>query len=153
VTTRIHRLVPASIDFVPGPEAIAAALALARATVDARQIEACVPPFIVFFDCGGNLPDVACPSCKADASAGWDNWMDASCAVDTGFAFTERVMPCCGATVSLETLLLDPPCAFGRFAIEIVDTMTTLSPDRWTRLRRKLETILGCPLTQIDADY
>jgi hypothetical protein len=141
------------MSFVPGSEAIAAGLEYTRREVPASRVEASTPPFVVFFDCGGLEIDVTCPRCYSDASDIWDQWMEESCEVDTGFAFTKREMPCCGNIVSLEELHLDPACAFGRFAIEIVDTLTTLSAEQWGEFQRGLEGHLGCTLLRIDAHY
>jgi hypothetical protein len=134
--------------------AVGSALDWLRKTIGARIIDACVPRHVIFFDCGAGLDLVGCPHCQQDIGGPlWKEWMDQSCELETGFKLTERMLPCCAKLVRLDRLVFDPLCAFGSFAIQIADTMTTLSEDEWATLQQELQTHLACPLRRVDAHY
>jgi hypothetical protein len=138
---------------VPPSDAVAAALTWAQQHVDAREIAACTPGHIIFFDCGAGLDLVGCPHCRKDIGPLWKDWMDQSCELATGFTLTERMLPCCGKPVRLDQLVFDGFCAFGSFAIEITDTMTNLSEEEFAALQHKLEARLDCKVLRVDAHY
>jgi hypothetical protein len=154
VSTRIHSFVPVNVRHVPLPFTVTLALDWLRQTIDAREISACTPGHIIFFDCGEGLDLVGCPHCRKDIGGPlWKDWMDESCTLETGFTLTGRVLPCCGKSARLDQLVFDGLCVFGSFAIEITDTMTNLSDDEFAMLGAELQARLQCRLVGVDAHY
>ncbi len=154
MSTRIHRFVPSDIDFVPPSAATAATITWLKTMVDAYLIEATEPDHITFFDCGAGLETVSCPTCGVDiGDLLWKDWMDASYAEATGFTMSQKTLACCETTVALNQLIFDAPCAFGRFAIEITDTLTSLTDDEVAQLMNEAGSKLGSALMRIDAHY
>jgi hypothetical protein len=154
MSTRLHRFVPRDVRHVPTPAKAAVGLAWLRTEIAADKIEAEAPGHITFFDCGGGLDKIFCPSCQTEVDAElWKDWMDAAWTEGAGFTLTSRVLACCSTAISLEALGSAPLCVFGSFALVITDPMTTPSDAELRVMLHKLEAMLGCPLHRVDAHY
>jgi hypothetical protein len=79
--------------------------------------------------------------------------MDTAWSPEAGFTLTSRVLDCCNATVSLESLGSDPACAFGSFALVVTDTKNTYSDDELDAMMKELQAMLKCRLHRVDAHY
>ncbi len=154
MSTRIHNLIPRDIYFIPDAADVARTVSWLISRIEAYKIVAVTPGHLIFFDCGGGLDTVCCPICGADIGDPlWKDWMDTSYSQTNGFTLSTRTLACCGSSVQLDQLVFDAPCAFGSFAIEITDTMATLTDEERADLLRETEMRLGCPLIWIDAHY
>lgn len=116
----ILRYVPTDPFWQPGPDGVSRAIATLKSI--AREADAITPIFeerVTFFNPGENWSGVECSSCGTDAEQWWGDAMDV--AYVTEFTNLEVEAPCCGGTVSLNSLRYIWPAAFGRFAIEALN--------------------------------
>jgi hypothetical protein len=60
---------------------------------------------------------------------------------------------CCGTETTLNKIKDDYPCMFGRFAIQVTDTMKTYSDVEMDQFRSEIATRLGCPIRYLEARY
>jgi hypothetical protein len=60
-------------------------------------------------------------------------------------------MSCCKRQVQLDEITFENTCMFGRFAIQITDTMKTYSEEEIVGFEERLVTHLGCPLRHLEA--
>lgn len=144
------RLIPRDPDLVVDQVALDAALASFEHLVpDADEVKAEQTLTVNFVDPGENLDHVSCPECRAELDFDW--WQEAmGCASESEFNDLAVVVPCCGASTSLNDLAYDFPAGFARSVLE------ALNPNIASLSDEDLETIavpLGTPLRQILAHY
>lgn len=143
------RYVPADPNYLPLPEAAAAAsLLLGSMLAKTDGIEVRANEQVVFVDAGENWGGVACPRCHVDAAHWWGGAMDA--AHKCQFSSLLLIAPCCGEQLSLNDLTYGWPVAFGRFFLE------ARNPERaaiTTDEIQRLGLALGCELREIRARY
>ena len=133
------------------------------------EIEAKVFGDLEFIDQGQHCEAVLCSSCgnrvAVDPFSGtelaqdwYGNLVEAIAARATPVREFKTTMPCCGASVSLTSLQFDMPAGIARFELCATDPeietdkrggTTTLTAEQLN----KLEAVLGCKLTQIEASY
>jgi hypothetical protein len=112
---------------------------------DADEIEIQATENVVFFDCGGNLERILCPSCRAEIPIPW--WtatMDSD--YDGGFRLEKYAVPCCGELFTLHELHYEWPEGFGRFGLDAMNPNLGLLDETY---KREFEEILGTPLRVI----
>jgi hypothetical protein len=154
VTTRIWTFLPVELDHVPPPKSVAAARDWLREAMPAYKVEDIDHGKITFFDCGGNMGSTYCPGCNAELSApDWSDWMTQDYDEEKGFHFSTRVMHCCKMPARLDGIVFENPCMFGRFAIQVTDTMKTYSETEITDVKNRLADTLGCPMRYLEAHY
>ena len=141
---RIH---PANANHVPAGAEIDAGLGALRQWLPAAErIRARTFDTVRFIDAGGNWDGVSCSACGEDAEAWWSDAM--SVAHSGGFSSLRLSAPCCGATVSLDSLHYGWPVGFARFEYEIHNPgVAELGPGDLGRL----EAMLGCRLRVVPA--
>ncbi len=135
-------LVPREVGFVPTDLNQLAGLALFRSIVpDAEEIEVINSPTLRFFDCGENLEIIRCPHCSGEIDLEW--WgavMDADHAHGGGFQLRLHELPCCRREESFDKLIYDWPQAFGRFAMDAMNSnVKALTPDHIASLEQALD--------------
>jgi hypothetical protein len=112
----------------------------------AHQVLAEVIEQVTFMSAMGNFERVECPQCGAELDQGWwSEAMDATYAAN-GFADLGVVVPCCGATLSLNDLTYHWPQGFARFTLTVVEPNFA---DLTEVQVRTLEDLLGSPLRKI----
>src|SRR5438552_17994093 len=113
---------------------------------DADDIKARVSHKVKFFDCGGNLERILCPSCKKKLpEEWWEKRMDED-NKNGGFRLAKYPTPCCQALRTLHELVYDWPQGFGQFALDAMNpNIGRLKP----RDKKDLEEILGTQLRVI----
>jgi hypothetical protein len=110
----------------------------------AYKITISVTKIPIFIDAGVNFETVACPRCHQELTSWWHTIMDR--AMLEQVPNLTIVTPCCGATLSLNTLRYDWPCGFARFTLEAQNpNIIMLSVNQM----RELERLLNCKLRQI----
>lgn len=110
--------------FQPDQASVEQATALLRhelastSEIDVRQGKAVT----LFFPLTGGFV-ARCPQCSADMSEhAIIDWLDADYdKADGGFRLAPRTMTCCGAWVSLDALTGEPPFAFARFGVSVMN--------------------------------
>jgi hypothetical protein len=148
VSRHIARIIPCDPLYVPGPDAIEAAVKHVRGVM---RWEAEVNRYeqIQFIDQGENFEGIRCPFCGETLAIPW--WQEA---MDRGWdsaagGFTDLTctVPCCGRTTSLNSLQYEMPAGFARFELSLENAYlesADLAP---------LEEILGCTLRVVYAMY
>jgi hypothetical protein len=140
--------------YAPSAETTEAALTWLRTAMPAYKVEAIDHGKVAFFDCGGNMGSTFCPECKTEMDASdWSDWMTKDYSETGGFHFSERRMLCCGSSLTLDKIIFENPCMFGRFGIAVTDTMKTYSEDDMNRFAVELADHLGCPVRYLEAHY
>ena len=145
MSDNLLRIVPIDPEFVPPPEADAAAVRVLRSMLsNADSIATRRTESVEFIDPGENFEGVFCPHCAADITHAWPEWM--------GYMHdTQRrlTLPCCGGESILNDLTYRWPAGFARFVLE------AKNPESCDWLSRKqvdeLREILRYPLRQIIA--
>jgi hypothetical protein len=154
MTTRIWSFLPIEMAHVPQAAAVERAVQWLREAVPAYKVEALDHGKITFFDCGGNMGATYCPHCKTELSGSdWSVWMTKDYSETTGFIFSTRIMPCCQSPARLDEIVFENICMFGRFAIQVTDTMKTYSEYEITNVEKSIAFYLGCPLRHLEAHY
>jgi hypothetical protein len=98
----------------------------------------------IFVDAGVNFESVVCPRCHQELNSWWKMVMDRT--LPEQVANLAVVTPCCGASLSLNTLRYEWPCGFARFTLEAQNpNIIMLSVSQM----RELERLLNCKLRQI----
>lgn len=136
-------LVPEDPFFVPEVAKQRTARArFSEITPTADEIEINVFENVAFFDCGGNLEHILCPSCKAEIPIEW--WQDRMDEDnDDGFKLAAYTTPCCGNKSTLNDFIYNRPQAFGRFALDAMNPSLGKLDDKY---KCELEEILGTRL-------
>jgi thiol-disulfide isomerase/thioredoxin len=154
MTTRIWSFLPVDMNHVPEATAIENAVHWLREAMPAYKVEAIDHGKIAFFDCGGNMGATYCPHCRTEMSAPvLSDWMTDDYDAAKGFTFSIRAMPCCGSQARLDDIAFENTCMFGRFAIQVTDTLKTYSEKEILGFEERLVNHLGCPLRHLEAHY
>jgi thiol-disulfide isomerase/thioredoxin len=154
MTTRIWSFLPVDMNHVPKAADVENAVHWLREAMPAYKVEAIDHGKVAFFDCGGNMGATFCPHCKTELSApDWSAWMTEDYDDADGFTFSTRNMLCCKTPVRLDEIIFENTCMFGRFAIQITDTMKTYSEEEIVGFEERLVTHLGCALRHLEAHY
>jgi hypothetical protein len=154
MSTRIWSFLPKDVSYVPAKPLIEQSLDWLRTAMPAYKVEAIDHVKIAFFDCGGNMGATFCPHYKTELSAsGWSDWMTEDYDEANGFQFSKRNMQCCGVSVSLDAIVFENPCMFGRFGIAVTDTMKTYSETEIDNFADELAKRLQCPIRYLEAHY
>lgn len=144
-------LVPRETGFVPSEDRQKAGLALFNSIAhDAEEVVIVNHPSIKFFDCGENFESVSCPHCQSKLDMDW--WSETmeedtlDNASDGPFQLKAYTLPCCERQETLDKLVYEWPQAFGRFALDAMNTnIDALSVEQIA----DLEAALGCRLVVI----
>ena len=139
-------LVPENPRFVPdAAKQRQARERFAEIAPEADDVDIKVSEKVMFFDCGGNLERVRCPSCGSVIPVEW--WherMDED--HDDGFKLAAYATPCCRKKATLNELVYEWPQAFGRFALDAMNpNVGTLDDED----KQEIERILGTKLRVI----
>jgi hypothetical protein len=154
MTTRIWSFLPVDMHHVPSADATLAAVTWLRIAMPAYKVEAVDHGKIAFFDCGGNMGATLCPECRTEMGAQeWSDWMTKDYSETDGFRFSTRRMSCCGVSLTLDRIVFENLCMFGRFGIAVTDTMKTYSEDDMNRFATELADRLGCSIRYLEAHY
>jgi hypothetical protein len=154
MSTRIWSFLPIDMLFVPQPDAVASCVEWLRHAMPAYKVAAVDHQKIEFFDCGGNMGSTYCPNCNSEIEAEeWGEWMTHDYDEQRGFEFSTRKLKCCGAEITLDKIKDEYPCMFGRFAIQVTDTLKTYSDVEMERFRGDIAVRLGCPIRYLQAHY
>ena len=154
MSTRIWSFLPLDMRFVPTQDRIENAIAWLRLAMPAYKVEAIDHGKIAFFDSGGNMGATYCPQCHTEQSAGdWSEWMTEDYDDEAGFEFSPRVMPCCGQLATLDRIIFENSCFFGRFGIAVTDTMQTYPESEIEAFATQLGTHLGCAIRFLESHY
>jgi len=140
-------LIPEDPRFLPDEiSQQAAADHLAELAPEADEIDIKVSDRIQFFDCGGNLEHIFCPSCGSELDPDWwQEKMDEDF-VDGGFQLGELQLSCCGVVTTLHGLRYDWPQGFACFAIDAMNpNIGKLSESQV----KEFEALLNAPLRVI----
>jgi len=139
-------LVPDDPQFVPdAAKQRRARERFAEIAPEADEIEIKVSESVVFFDCGENFERICCPVCGTEIPvAWWQERMDED--HDNGFKLAAYATPCCGKKTTLNELVYDWPQAFGRFAIDAMNSNMGKLDDVH---KQEFEKILGTKLRVI----
>lgn len=141
-------LVPENPRFVPhATDQRRARIRFAEIAPDADEIEIKVSEAAQFFDCGGNLERISCPSCDAEITVDWwQDRMDEDSDGEDGFKLVSYTVPCCRKRYTLNELAYDWPQAFGCFALDAMNPNIGKLADEY---KREFENILGTKLRVI----
>jgi len=145
------RLIPTDPAYVPDPGAADKARKLLASFVpQASQVTIDLRDEVGFIDQGANFERVGCPLCGAPLELDW--WQGAlEKAMETQCRDLSVSPPCCGKRTSLNDLRYVKPAGFAKFSLE------AMNPGRGEDLDPKqlqqLESLLGCTLRQIWAQY
>jgi hypothetical protein len=154
MSTRIWSFLPKDISHVPAMALIQLSVDWLRTAMPAYKVEAIDHGKIAFFDCSGNMGATFCPHCKTELSASdWSGWMTEDYDETKGFQFSKRNMQCCDVSVSLDAIVFENPCMFGRFGIAVTDTMKTYSATEIDNFAAELAKRLGTPVRYLEAHY
>jgi hypothetical protein len=154
MTTRIWSFLPVDMLFVPKAKAVADCIVWLRSAMPAYKVEAIQHHKIAFFDCGSNMGSTHCPHCKSEVDAEeWANWMTHDYDEKYGIQYSSRKMKCCGVESTLDKIEFENPCMFGRFAVQVTDTMKTYSEVEMARFQRLIASKLGCQIRYLEAHY
>jgi hypothetical protein len=141
MTTRIWSFLPLDIQHVPSKEKVESAVLWLRGAMPAYKVEAIDHGKIAFFDCGGNMGSIFCPCGNAELSTEeWSDWMTEDFDEAKGFQFSARAMLCCGTEMTLEQIIFENVCMFGRFGIAVTDTMQTYSVNETALITKRGQT-------------
>ncbi|MFJ3665510.1 hypothetical protein ACIPSE_03540 [Streptomyces sp. NPDC090106] len=145
-------VIPADPHWQPEPSAADRAVALVTALTGGLAADSDVEIDVdwydrpVVVDGAQNLERIGCPHCRGTIGLAW--WADLIEEHQDGFPTLTAVVPCCGATTSLDGLDFDWPCGFARFEIAVWNPETArLSDQELTAVA----TALGHPVRQIRA--
>jgi hypothetical protein len=83
----------------------------------------------------------------------WTEWMTEDYDERNGFTFSTLTMPCCYVPTRLGEIVFESLCMFGRFAIQVADTMKTYSEEEILDFEQKLAKYLRCPMRHFEAHY
>lgn len=150
MSDNLLRFIPTDPTLVPDVAAREVALdRLRRWLPDADEVTETATDHVMFVDPGANFERVSCPSCGAELElAGWQDEMGR--AAEGEFADLSMLMPCCGASVSLNDLHYEWPAGFARYVLDVRNPgVPDLADDR----RAELEVLLGTPVRRIWAHY
>lgn len=143
-------LIPTDVDWQPPGEAAAEAAAyVARVFDDPNGMQEITVEFyerITAVDAGENLQRITCPRCTGDISLEW--YADLIEQAEGEFDNLDVKVPCCGATVALDTLQFDWPCGFARFEIAVANPARAELEFTADELNA-VAAILGHPVRQI----
>jgi hypothetical protein len=145
------RLIPVDPAFVPDPGAAKKARELLVTFLpEAAQVTIDVRDEVSFIDQGANFESVSCSSCGAPLDMDW--WQSAlEKAMGTRCTDLAVTPPCCGKRTSLNDLRYVKPAGFARFTLEAMNPER--SEDLDPKQAQQLESLLGCKLRQIWAQY
>jgi hypothetical protein len=146
MSDNILTLIPISPDYIPGERSRASAEELLRRIAPAaEEVSSEALDYPRFFDAGANFERVSCPLCHADLDMDW--WGDAmSSAFEHQPPVLAVVLPCCGASSSLNDLSYSWPQGFARYGLAARNPqLRELSPDQ---IQQLAETI-GSPIRPI----
>ncbi len=105
---------------------------------------------IEFVDAGENFESVRCPSCSADQTEAWSDWMGDDYSDDAGFALATIALPCCGASLTLDALSYHWEQGFARCLVRArVVNVAALGEEE----RRRVEAAMGMPIRVISQRY
>lgn len=149
MSSNVLKLVPISPKCVPHDAAQKRAHELLISYFPkATQVTITTTEQVHFIDAGSNWGRIFCPACGSELDTQiWQQAMDA--AYETEFMNLLMILPCCGATYSLNDLRYEWPVGFARFVIAIHNPNTDLDSDKM----HLVEQILGCALRKIWAHY
>lgn len=145
-----ERIIPCDARFVVSALRGQAVLQYLISHVDAYEIRMHRYDGLTFIDCGGNLESIACPVCRARLDTAW--WSNAmSDAEDEQGLFGDLsvVLPCCGASSSLDQLAYNLECGFAQTEFDVTDARDDISDDVLSEVGR----LLGHPVRVIHARY
>ena len=101
---------------------------------------------ITVVDAGENLERITCPRCADEISLAW--YGDLIEQTEGEFDDLTVTVPCCAATIGLETLRYDWPCGFARFEIAVLNPARAECECRAEELS-VVAALLGHPVCQI----
>jgi hypothetical protein len=149
------RLVPIDKNWQPAPEAADAAVSYVAGLFSGPDDDVweVSPEFydqVTLIDAGENTIRITCPCCTRDISLGW--FLDL--VEENGGSIGDRAVtvPCCDATVTLDTLRYDWPVGFSRFEVCAMNP-TRAKYELDTEELAHVATLLDHPVTQILAHY
>ncbi|GAA1403621.1 hypothetical protein ACFQZ4_04405 [Catellatospora coxensis] len=149
------RLVPTDPDWQPRPAAAAAAVAYVAGLFagpgdTVEQVRQVFYDRVTLIDAGVHTERIACPRCAGDIGMDWLGDL----VRENGMSFDrlDVAVPCCGATVELNTLHYEDPIGFARFEVSAMNAVRAGYELDTTELARVAE-LLGHPVAQILARY
>jgi hypothetical protein len=87
---------------------------LRRLAPYADSVKPEVSEVIRFHDAGANFEGISCPRCADEISIDWWQQRMDEDSSEEGFVLAQYAAPCCGAPLSLNSLVYERPQAFGR---------------------------------------
>jgi hypothetical protein len=117
-------VVPTDPWWQPGPDDGRAAAdlvaSLALADGDSGWCEVNWSDEVKLVDCGENLERITCPHCNRELSSNWfGDETEQRFVTGAGFTSLDVLVPCCGASTTLNDLGYEWPLAFASFEIAI----------------------------------
>ena len=115
----VLRIVPKDPSWQPDHETAIRVAELVRDTVPLDQsgwVETRFADQSELVDCGPDLERIGCPVCGEEIA--WEWFSDEMDHRDPHLPL-DRTAPCCGAAITLNDLVFEPPMAFARFTVEI----------------------------------
>lgn len=141
MSDHIVKLIPSDPFYKPSDLALGAAEAFLEGHISCGSIRVIVNDTPVFVDCGSNLSKISCPECGAELDIGW--WQGAmDKAYESAFTALDAVLPCCGASVSLNELCYCFPCGFACASIEIYNSEQPVEDETMASLQQIVGTEL-----------
>jgi len=133
--------------YVPNTESQENVAILARKLVpSAEEVTTDEFEFVNFFDSGSNFARVVCPCCENEVPMDWWQKKMNEDFNGHGFDLAPAILPCCGASTTLNKFCYDWPQAFARFCCTIRNPgISTLENSSL----KALEGATGCPLCLI----
>lgn len=110
---------------------------------DRDEITVQVFDHVEFIGCGANLSSVTCPRCQRELDMEWWTQRMDEYEEGRGFVFRPFVAPCCGAALTLQDLVYDWPCGFGRFVMDVMNPNIGLLTEAQVD---ELARIFECPI-------
>lgn len=145
-------LIPTDHNFIPTPEAVAAAISLMEKYFPDRgeEVQSRTWDQPAFIDSGDALETLSCPACgntverfEEEGEAWWDQVMQQLWTSENPMAL-EMTMPCCSQTVLAKDIRFDGDAGFARFKLYLPDPGDSVEPT--PKQLAKLEVTLGCKL-------
>ena len=151
VSDHFITFVPVDPLFLPSELRILSALDLAHNLFPAADaIEEIRSDGVRLFDAGSDLTRVLCPACRQQLPTEWWKRSMDSDYIPTGFQLERLMLPCCGATTTLNDLGYEWPQAFGKFGLRIMNAnVGRIEPEVLNALESELSTRLRVIRTHI----
>ena len=149
------RLIPTDLLWQPTPEAAAAARAYVTGLFsgpgdDVEHVEYEFYDHVTLIDAGENTNRVTCPRCASDIDLEW--LFDLIEENGESFDELDVTVPCCEATVPLNTLHYDWPVGFARFEVSAMNP-TRAKYELDAQELAEVSAVLGHPVAQVLAHY